>query len=535
MNGKCKTKNTLNKSTQNPYNLFTLAMVCFLIFSCSRKISPLNSYNLYLDDFNNYVINDSLKFIHKTYGNIEFPKTKKKLSSLLNESFPEANGVLIGAQSLDSTNIKYAILINPKKKELLTKNSYFTRDTIIGESHYLFISNNKWALQGWELKNAFIDAFYIGDSYREKIPGIFDFQNSCSQSSTFLRCLKGYLDFPNYDKPTNDIKLQLALTYSSFLGQNYIYNELLRKYNSKEDLSKEIEGLKKIGIEGWTNAQKKILDLSNDNQVLMFSENHFKPQHRKTITYLLPKLKEQGFKYLALEALSPEADSLLNTGARVLNSTGFYTREQNYVELLETAQNEGFILISYDDFTSNRELKQAQNIFDKTLKMDPNSKIVVLAGFGHINESIDSKGNYLMAGHFKKISGIDPLTISQTTFSKHSFDKLYTSLLVECKDLPYEDKKKTDFALIQSKNFGIESTQNANFKYHNEHDFDTQLDIYRLEDLEHKYSHVKMPPLRSILVPKGEKVGLHLATGKTYKYFVSNKKAIMVDEGDIKL
>ncbi len=74
----------------------------------------------------------------------------------------------------------------------------------------------------------------------------------------------------------------------------------------------------------------------------MFNENHFKRLHRKTVTRLLPELRNQGFKYLALEAPSISSDSLLNAGSKVMNTMGFYTCEQNWVELLETAQDLGF-------------------------------------------------------------------------------------------------------------------------------------------------------------------------------------------------
>ena len=514
----------------------SLVVLLILLSSCSKKISPSFKYNAYLDDFHNFVINDSLRFIHKTYGNMDFPKSKKDLLSFLESNFPKANGVLLGADSKDTSNIKYAILLNPINKKELLKSDYYTRDTLMNGNDYVFISNQKWTLQGWDLENSFIDAFYVGEDYQKEIPGVFDFQDYCSQSITFLSCLKGYLDYPNLDETTNIFKFQFALTYSSFLGDNYKYDSLLKKYNSKEDLSDLAKRLQKTGVSGWANIKRDILNLSKDSQILMFSENHFKPLHRKTITSLLQELKKQGYNYLALEALAMGSDSLLNKGSNVLTSMGFYTREQNYVELIETAQNLGFTFVSYDDFAKDRELSQATNIFNKTIKKDPNAKVIVLAGFGHIYEGPISNGNQMMSGHLKSISGIDPLTISQTIFPKHNFKNLNKSLLLKTEEIPLEYRKKTDFVLIYPEYFEtMVDQQSANFSYKNTNNFDIQLDFYRSEDLEHDYSHVKMPPIKSILVPSNKMIEIHLKPGNKYKYFVKDQKSITHDKGSLDL
>ena len=73
-----------------------------------------------------------------------------------------------------------------------------------------------------------------------------------------------------------------------------------------------------------------------------------------------------------------------------------------------------------------RERGQAQNLVDKILKTDPMAKLVVHAGYGHIDE----KGNSStfpwvpMAKYFNDISGIDPLTIDQVDMTEHVNQKL---------------------------------------------------------------------------------------------------------------
>ncbi len=527
----------MNMKLLYPINLRLLVIIVtgIVVSSCAKKISPLYKYNTYLDDFENFVINDSIEFIHKTYGNIDFPRSKEALSIFIDSNFPGLNGVLLAANSRDTVDIKYAILINPSGKKKLRKGNYHLRDTVIDNNHYVFVSNRKWTLQGWDLKNPIIDAFYVGKDYQKYIPGLFDFQSSCSQTITFLRCLKGYGDYPNLDDSVESMKLQMQLTYASFLGENYLYDQLLKKYNSKKDLSKEVSELRINGVSGWSEISDRIIELSKEKQIIMFSENHFKPQHRKTVTALLPELRKQGYSYLALEALSNGSDSLLNKGSEVLNTMGFYTREQNFVELLETAQNLGFTIVSYDEFIKERELAQAKNLLAKTLQHDPKAKIVVLAGFGHINEGPNKSGNQMMAGYLKSISGIDPITISQTVFSKHSVKGLSEILFTESEYIPTEYRKKTDFTLIHPDGLGTPKNQKVNFSYKNPNDFDIQLGIYRTEDLEHAFSYAKMPPIRSVLVPSNGMIEIYLKTGETYKYYVLDEKSLKRDEGDIQL
>ena len=87
----------------------------------------------------------------------------------------------------------------------------------------------------------------------------------------------------------------------------------------------------------------------------------------------------------------------------------------------------GYTLVSYEDTAAlsehhtptERDSIQAKNIYD-VIKNDPSAKIFVYASYGHIAEK-SSDSNYVpMAMAFKKISGIDPLTINQTDMSEGS-------------------------------------------------------------------------------------------------------------------
>ena len=81
---------------------------------------------------------------------------------------------------------------------------------------------------------------------------------------------------------------------------------------------------------------------------------------------------------------------------------------------------------------TQRDSIQAVNIF-KTIRMDSSAKIFVYAGYGHIAEKGDA--DYVPMGMaFKKISGIDPLTIDQTSMTEESdfaFGKVFYDAYVQ--------------------------------------------------------------------------------------------------------
>src|SRR6185312_10257007 len=66
-----------------------------------------------------------------------------------------------------------------------------------------------------------------------------------------------------------------------------------------------------------------------------------------------------------------------------------------------------------------REYAQAKNLYERVFKADPQARLVVNAGYAHIQENGRYLGGRSMAQHFRKLSGIDPLTIEQTMLIKH--------------------------------------------------------------------------------------------------------------------
>ena len=184
-------------------------------------------------------------------------------------------------------------------------------------------------------------------------------------------------------------------------------------------IAKHVDEFKDIS---HTDAKKYILDKAKDQQVVMINEAHCKPLHRAFTLSLLDDLYKQGFRYLAMEALSNYSSSSFQ---KIDINTGYYIAEPIAGELVRTALKLGYTLIPYEDTASSRHTGtqrdpvQAANIY-KFIQKDPAAKILVHGGYGHIAE--EPLGTYYipLGLAFKKISGIDPFTIDQTEMTEGS-------------------------------------------------------------------------------------------------------------------
>ncbi|WP_291720014.1 hypothetical protein [Bernardetia sp.] len=164
-----------------------------------------------------------------------------------------------------------------------------------------------------------------------------------------------------------------------------------------------------------------IIEKARQNQVVMFNEAHFDPQHRLLVTHLLADFYKEEFCFLALEGLGKH-DTTINERGFVIQSSGFYTLEPAMADLIRQAHKRGFYIFGYDEYGKDREKKQAKNIFEKTIAKDKDAKVLVFAGFGHISEkkAKTEKQRNMMAKEFELLSGINPLTIDQVEYMNMS-------------------------------------------------------------------------------------------------------------------
>ncbi|MES2003556.1 MAG: hypothetical protein V4450_03465 [Bacteroidota bacterium] len=205
----------------------------------------------------------------------------------------------------------------------------------------------------------------------------------------------------------------------AFMGDQASIQELQKKYYEKltdaaQTGAAEIVDSYKDAV--YEDAHTYILNKAKKNRVVMINEAHDKPFHRAFTISLLEDLYKAGFRYLAMEMLSNKGSNAIT---RVNITAGHYVCEPVAGELIRKALELGYTLVPYEDNGQNhtvkqREYAQAQNLYDFIGKKDSTAKILVHAGYSHIDEGAVTDELIPMAAYFKTISGIDPLTIDQT-------------------------------------------------------------------------------------------------------------------------
>ncbi|WP_123844843.1 hypothetical protein [Chitinophaga lutea] len=215
-------------------------------------------------------------------------------------------------------------------------------------------------------------------------------------------------------------------TYSSFVGD---YHAALRYYDSLPVLQQQPRPVPVPSpgdFDGYqtAGARQTIVRMAASRQVTMINESHHLPYHRLFTKSLLQDLYNAGYRYLALEALAGLDDSI-NTRRYPTSQDGYYIVEPLFADMLRTALTIGYQLVRYEDdvpCTKNcraqRELNQAKNLY-KIFRQDPAAKVLVHAGYSHILEK-EREGLQRMAGHFRTLSGIDPLTVNQNIMNEKS-------------------------------------------------------------------------------------------------------------------
>ncbi|MGH8146293.1 MAG: hypothetical protein ACREPY_08170 [Rhodanobacteraceae bacterium] len=175
---------------------------------------------------------------------------------------------------------------------------------------------------------------------------------------------------------------------------------------------------------GWhaLPAISYIPQLAKNCRVVFLNEAHNIALTRTLTVKLLKPLRKEGFNVFAVETLYHSDIAALNKRGYPTAASGFYMREPIYAEMVRTALKLGYKVVAYEadaNHTGNaREAQQASNLW-KVLKNDPNAKLVVNAGYAHIQKTGKFLGAESMAEHFVKDSGITPLSVEQTILIPH--------------------------------------------------------------------------------------------------------------------
>lgn len=245
----------------------------------------------------------------------------------------------------------------------------------------------------------------------------YESTNYLEQLATLQENEERYRNTPLWDEFA-----QLFGTTYSYVGN---YREALAYFDSLAGVKPAGEGSNRLFSTCTPNdALSVVVQKAANSRAVFINEAHHVPQHRVFTRELLEALYKQGFRYFASETLAEYDASLNERGYPLLKETGYYTDEPLYGDLIRKALELGYTVVPYesqgmDESQNEREAAQARNLMERVFRNDPAAKLVVHAGYGHIDEQGD--GGWLpMAKVFKQLSGIDPLTIEQTSTSERS-------------------------------------------------------------------------------------------------------------------
>ncbi|MBM3200185.1 ChaN family lipoprotein [Candidatus Woesearchaeota archaeon] len=153
--------------------------------------------------------------------------------------------------------------------------------------------------------------------------------------------------------------------------------------------------------------EETILSESSKYQVVMLGEDHADLDDDYFIARLLPELKKQGFKHLAveLERNPPEASLLAKaltdyTASKIspdeMRYRAMYTVLSPYIEglisIVEAAKKEGMDTICYDpsyneyESSDRRDELAFKNIKALIFNKEPKAKVIVYCGAAHLNK-----------------------------------------------------------------------------------------------------------------------------------------------------
>ena len=167
---------------------------------------------------------------------------------------------------------------------------------------------------------------------------------------------------------------------------------------------------------------------ADGHRVVMVNEQHHVSTERLLTLELLRPLYDQGFRYLAAEALWAGEDELNRRGYPI-RETGGYISDVVFGELVREAIAIGYRIVPYEasqeqmqptdtmTLQQARDYWQAQNLIAATLEQDPDARVLVHCGYGHLVE-VARPGWSPMAHYFREATGLDPLTVDQTVFAE---------------------------------------------------------------------------------------------------------------------
>ncbi|MBX3171027.1 MAG: hypothetical protein KF760_26705 [Candidatus Eremiobacteraeota bacterium] len=167
-----------------------------------------------------------------------------------------------------------------------------------------------------------------------------------------------------------------------------------------------------------------IAEEAQKHQIVILNEAHYSSQSRAFAQLVAERLK---FPLLAAETFSGDIFAIHEYGYPNRRA-GYYLIDPFFADFVRRSFQLGYRPINYeqeesppnqsvDESINSREEAQANHLMDRVLKRHPGQKLLIYVGYSHATESGRLEW---MAARLARKSGLDPLTIDQTTLVEHS-------------------------------------------------------------------------------------------------------------------
>lgn len=197
--------------------------------------------------------------------------------------------------------------------------------------------------------------------------------------------------------------------------------------------------LRKLSHAELRDALPEIVKLARHTSVVILNEEHQSPRDRAFALQVARALRPLGYSILAVEGFHSSSDAaererkanlIADTGHLRLD-TGVYTLDPVFADFVRQSLEIGYRPVVYDyvaakgapapaDAAAHREQGEADNLMGSIFSQSPTAKVLIYVGYWHAAER-PIEGEMWLAGLVKKMTGIDPLTIDQTTLSPSAF------------------------------------------------------------------------------------------------------------------
>ncbi len=171
-----------------------------------------------------------------------------------------------------------------------------------------------------------------------------------------------------------------------------------------------------------------IVERAADTNIVIINEAHDSPRDRYFIGKVAAALHPMGYETFAAETFNNGAE--INHDL-VYYDDGFYSAEPMFGRMLTDVKALGYEFIAYEqtpeqagdhnaetpigERINRREASQVENLMMALFADEPDRKVLIHVGHGHVTErAVDSDVRF-MAERLAEATGRDPLTISQTS------------------------------------------------------------------------------------------------------------------------